>query len=132
MCARVCLVDRLGGPAGVCQSGRYARVASYFPHFGEGPPLTGRHGSGTIFFGGCNLQCVFCQNWEVSQGGEGVVVSDEELAAIMLELQSAGCHNVNLVSPSHGGSSPGDGHVCFKRPVARGLVPRGVTPWRPL
>ncbi|MCL5108951.1 MAG: radical SAM protein [Chloroflexi bacterium] len=100
-CARVCRVDRLAGPAGPCQTGRYARVSTYFPHFGEEPPLSGKHGSGTVFFGGCNLGCVFCQNHEISHGNTGILASDAELAAMMLELQALGCHNINLVSPSH-------------------------------
>ncbi len=101
VCARVCGVNRLAGPTGPCRTGRYARVASYFPHFGEEPPLVGRRGSGTIFFAGCNLNCVFCQNYSISHGDEGAPVSDQDLATIMLELQAFGCHNINLVSPSH-------------------------------
>jgi putative pyruvate formate lyase activating enzyme len=84
-----------------CFTGRRARVASAFPHFGEEDCLRGRNGSGTIFFSFCNLRCVFCQNWDVSQAGEGVEVAAEELAAIMLDLQASGCHNVNLVTPEH-------------------------------
>jgi putative pyruvate formate lyase activating enzyme len=77
-------------------------VASYGPHFGEERPLVGRHGSGTIFFGYCNLACVFCQNWDISQGRElGRPVSPATLAAMMLSLQQQGCHNINLVSPTH-------------------------------
>ena len=100
-CARACQSDRLTGPSSTCRTGRYARVSSYFPHFGEEPPISGWRGSGTIFFSGCNLSCVYCQNHEISQGLEGVEVSDEELAQIMLQLQALGCHNINLVSPSH-------------------------------
>ena len=76
-------------------------VSSYGPHFGEEAPLVGRHGSGTIFFTYCNLQCVFCQNYAISQLGEGIAVSKEELARMMLSLQAKGCHNINLVSPTH-------------------------------
>jgi putative pyruvate formate lyase activating enzyme len=76
-------------------------VSSYGPHFGEESPLVGRHGSGTIFFTYCNLRCVFCQNYTISQLGEGVPVTGEKLAQIMLSLQARGCHNINLVSPSH-------------------------------
>ena len=100
-CARVCLADRSSGPAGACRTGRYARVHGAFPHFGEEPPISGRWGSGTIFFSACNLSCVYCQNWEISQGDVGEEVSDEELASLMLQLQGLGCHNINLVSPSH-------------------------------
>jgi len=76
-------------------------VSSYGPHFGEEAPLVGRHGSGTIFFTYCNLQCVFCQNYTISQLGEGIAVGGEELARMMLSLQARGCHNINLVSPTH-------------------------------
>jgi putative pyruvate formate lyase activating enzyme len=76
-------------------------VSSYGPHFGEEPPLVGTHGSGTIFFAHCNMSCVYCQNYSISQEGEGRPVSCEDLAHIMLELQDAGCHNINLVSPTH-------------------------------
>ena len=76
-------------------------VSSYGPHFGEEAPLVGRHGSGTIFFTYCNLRCVFCQNYTISQLGEGSVVDREELARMMLSLQARGCHNINLVSPTH-------------------------------
>ena len=101
LCPGRCGVDRTAGHAGRCQTGRWARVASYHGHFGEEPPLVGRHGSGTIFFSGCNLHCCYCQNHEISQRACGDVVGPEQLATIMLELQDAGCHNVNLVSPSH-------------------------------
>jgi putative pyruvate formate lyase activating enzyme len=76
-------------------------VASYTPHFGEEPPLVGRSGSGTIFFSGCNLSCLFCQNWDISQEDLGREVSPEELARMMLVLQDGGCHNINLVTPTH-------------------------------
>jgi len=76
-------------------------VSSYGPHFGEESPLVGRNGSGTIFFTNCNLRCVFCQNYSISQLGEGDKVSKEELACMMLSLQDKGCHNINLVSPTH-------------------------------
>ncbi len=76
-------------------------ISSYGPHFGEEAPLVGRHGSGTIFFTYCNLQCVFCQNYTISQLGEGRAVDREELAGMMLSLQAKGCHNINLVSPTH-------------------------------
>lgn len=102
LCARLCHVNRYEGIAGaVCRTGEKARVHGFGPHFGEEDPLRGTRGSGTIFFSMCNLRCDFCQNWTLSQRGDGVEVSPEELAAQMLELQHAGCHNINLVSPSH-------------------------------
>jgi putative pyruvate formate lyase activating enzyme len=102
LCPNQCLVDRLKSARGArCRTARQARVASYGPHHGEERPLVGRHGSGTIFFSGCNLACVFCQNWDISQQDRGREVSARELAATMLELQQLGCHNINLVSPSH-------------------------------
>ena len=76
-------------------------MSSFGPHFGEEAPLVGRHGSGTIFFAYCNLHCVFCQNYSISQHGEGSVVDSAELAGMMLSLQTKGCHNINLVSPTH-------------------------------
>jgi len=100
-CPRNCRADRLHGKTAACRSGRWARVASAFPHFGEEDCLRGRRGSGTIFFSWCNLRCVFCQNFDVSQQGVGAEVRPEGLAAIMLELQALGCHNINLVTPEH-------------------------------
>jgi putative pyruvate formate lyase activating enzyme len=84
-----------------CFTGRFARVSSAFPHFGEEDCLRGWRGSGTIFFSFCNLRCAFCQNWDVSQAGEGVELKPRELAATMLELQEQGCHNINFVTPEH-------------------------------
>jgi putative pyruvate formate lyase activating enzyme len=101
LCPRECGVNRLEGERGVCRTGRLAVVASHGPHFGEEAPLVGTMGSGTIFFTHCNLRCVFCQNWEISHLGEGSEVEAEELARLMLQLQGRGCHNINLVSPSH-------------------------------
>jgi putative pyruvate formate lyase activating enzyme len=101
VCPRNCRVDRLADRAKVCATGRRARVSSYFPHFGEEDCLRGTRGSGTIFFAFCNLKCVFCQNHDTSQAGVGDEVSAERLAGMMLELQAAGCHNVNLVTPEH-------------------------------
>ena len=85
----------------VCRTGRYARVSSYFSHFGEEDCLRGSRGSGTIFFAWCNLRCVFCQNHEISQQNAGLEVKPERLAEMMLELQAAGCHNINWVTPEH-------------------------------
>ncbi len=101
VCPRHCAVDRLEGEKGICQVGAQAFIASYGPHLGEEAPLRGTHGSGTIFFASCNLRCVYCQNYDISQLREGYEVSSEELADIMLELQEKGCHNINAVTPSH-------------------------------
>lgn len=101
LCPRSCGVNRTAGETGTCKTGRRAVVASYNAHFGEEAPLVGRNGSGTIFFSHCSLQCNFCQNYEISHLGEGRAIADDQLAAIMLELQHAGCHNINLVTPSH-------------------------------
>jgi putative pyruvate formate lyase activating enzyme len=102
LCARYCHVDRLRTIKGAaCRTGERAVVNSFGPHHGEEDPLRGAHGSGTIFFSWCNLRCVFCQNWEISQKGIGREVEPEELAGMMLALQEEGCHNVNLVTPSH-------------------------------
>jgi putative pyruvate formate lyase activating enzyme len=101
LCPRKCGVDRNAGETGVCGTGRFAVVSSFNAHFGEEDPLVGKHGSGTIFFTHCNLRCNFCQNYEISHLGEGSEITDEQLAHIMLELQRAGCHNINLVTPTH-------------------------------
>ena len=102
LCPRRCRVNRLAGEVGFCKTGVQARVAGYGPHFGEEAPLVGQHGSGAIFFAGCNLGCCFCQNDEISQGaGPFQEVTGQELASIMLSLQSMGCHNINLVTPTH-------------------------------
>lgn len=102
LCARYCHVNRRETIRGaVCRTGEQAVIYSYGPHHGEEDVLRGWRGSGTIFFSWCNLRCVFCQNWEISWKGQGHEVSAGELAAMMLELQEMGCHNVNFVSPSH-------------------------------
>lgn len=101
ICPRECGVNRLKNEKGHCQTGRYAIVSSYGPHFGEERELVGTSGSGTIFFSYCNLNCLFCQNYEISQLGEGRERDKEALAKIMLYLQEIGCHNINLVSPTH-------------------------------
>ena len=101
VCPLQCRVDRTQGELGVCKTGRYAQVSSYGPHPGEERPLSGWRGSGTIFFARCNLRCVFCQNADISQASSGQEVSPNELAGLMLEIQRMGCHNLNLVSPSH-------------------------------
>jgi putative pyruvate formate lyase activating enzyme len=101
LCGHACHVNRRAGVLGVCHSGESASVSSYGPHFGEEIVLAGTGGSGTIFFTGCNLKCVFCQNWDISHLRDGETVDDKDLAGIMIELQHRGCHNINLVSPSH-------------------------------
>jgi len=101
LCPRQCGVDRLNDERGFCHTGRRARVASFNAHFGEESPLVGRFGSGTIFFSFCNLLCSFCQNYEISHLGEGVEMEAKDLATIMIKLASSGCHNINLVTPTH-------------------------------
>ncbi|MEN6643771.1 MAG: radical SAM protein [Armatimonadia bacterium] len=101
LCPRECRVQRLRSQTGYCHAGALARVASYGPHFGEERPLVGCGGSGTIFFSHCNLLCVFCQNYDLSHGAEGEDVGPTTLAGIMLSLQQKGCHNINLVTPTH-------------------------------
>jgi putative pyruvate formate lyase activating enzyme len=101
LCAVGCKVDRLSGVLGVCRTPARARLSSYGPHMGEEDPLRGFRGSGTVFFARCNLRCQFCQNHDISQADSGELVEPEELAAVMLELQAYGCHNINFVSPSH-------------------------------
>ena len=101
LCPRNCHVNRLNDETKVCKTGRYAIVSSYFAHFGEERCLRGTRGSGTIFFSSCNLRCVFCQNDEISWQGEGRATKPTELAAMMLQLQYNGCHNINFVTPEH-------------------------------
>ena len=107
LCPRQCRVDRTRGQTGTCQTGSQARVSVGLLHFGEEPVLSGRgspagaRGSGTIFFAGCNLKCLFCQNFQLSWLNEGELVSEEEIARMMLELQSKGALNINFVSPTH-------------------------------
>jgi putative pyruvate formate lyase activating enzyme len=101
VCPRDCGVDRLADKFAVCKTGRYAVVSSYFAHFGEEDCLRGSKGSGTIFFSGCNLRCVFCQNFDISWQLRGTPAPPEKLAAMMLELQAEGCHNINFVTPEH-------------------------------
>ena len=100
LCPNACAVNRRSGELGRCGTGASARVASFGPHFGEERPLVGRSGSGTVFFSGCNLACLFCQNWRISQEREGADVSDEDLAGVFLRIQETGCHNLNLVTPT--------------------------------
>jgi len=101
MCPRGCGVNRLEGQEGFCRTGSQPEISGYEPHFGEEACLVGEKGSGAIFFTGCNLACVFCQTFEISQLHQGTVISNQALAEIMLKLKKNGCHNLNLVTPSH-------------------------------
>ena len=102
LCARYCHVNRRETIKGaVCRTGERATVHSHGPHHGEEDPLRGWNGSGTIFFSWCNLRCVYCQNWDISQKGLGRDADPEDLAGLMLDLQAQGCHNINFVTPSH-------------------------------
>ncbi len=102
LCPRVCGVNRLEGESGFCRApGATLVVSAAHPHFGEERPLVGKGGSGTIFLTHCNLRCVFCQNWEISHLGRGRETSPDELAGMMLRLQRTGCHNINVVTPTH-------------------------------
>ncbi len=101
LCPRECGVNRLDGEKGFCRAPMKVMVYTAQPHFGEELSLVGQHGSGTIFFSNCNLRCVFCQNWPISIRGEGRAVEDEGLAQMMMFLQEIGCHNINLVTPTH-------------------------------
>jgi len=101
LCPRLCGANRAAGRPGACSSAESFKVASYGPHHGEENPLRGTRGSGTIFFSNCNLLCVFCQNWQIAHRGDGAQTSHEQLANIMLDLQRRGCHNINMVTPTH-------------------------------
>src|SRR5574341_469186 len=101
LCPRRCGANRLQGEIGKCRSTAEVMISSASPHFGEEPELVGFGGSGTIFFANCNLWCLFCQNYEISHLKLRRPVSIEELAGRMLYLQSRGCHNINLVTPTH-------------------------------
>jgi putative pyruvate formate lyase activating enzyme len=105
LCPHNCRIDRTAGEVGFCKTGDRPLVSSWGPHFGEERPLVERFGSGTIFFTNCNLGCVFCQNWSISHAGSLGLntdsISQERLASVMLELKGDGCHNINLVTPTH-------------------------------
>ncbi len=101
LCPRKCRVNRLVGEKGYCRSGKELVVSSYGPHFGEEPELSGTNGSGTIFLTNCNLLCLYCQNYEISHLGFGEEASINKVAQVMLSLQNMGCHNINLVTPTH-------------------------------
>jgi putative pyruvate formate lyase activating enzyme len=115
LCPRQCGTNRLAGDRGFCHSNAKLEIAAFHPHYGEERPLVGRGGSGTIFLSNCGLRCVFCINWQISQGGEGERKRIEEFAAMMLHLQRIGCHNINLVTPTH--YSP---HILFAVDLAAG------------
>jgi putative pyruvate formate lyase activating enzyme len=100
LCPRNCRVNRLEGERGFCGQGLKAKVARALPHFGEEPPLSGSRGAGTVFFSGCALRCLYCQNFQISQEGIGEELLPEDLAGIFLDLQNKGCHNLDLVSPT--------------------------------
>ncbi|OGD23613.1 MAG: radical SAM protein [Candidatus Aminicenantes bacterium RBG_13_59_9] len=118
LCPRECGANRISGERGFCGSNSELEISSHHPHYGEERLLSGRRGSGTIFFTNCNLRCVFCINWEVSQSGDGRRRSLDELAGMMLELERMGCHNINVVTPTH--YSP---HIllALDKAAARGL-----------
>jgi len=104
VCPRDCFNNRVKDEIAACYSGRLPIVSSYTSHFGEEPPLVGTRGAGNIFFGNCNLRCVYCQNYQISQAHKEQIkneVTHERLAEMILELQARGCHNINFVSPTH-------------------------------
>jgi putative pyruvate formate lyase activating enzyme len=101
LCPRQCGMNRLEGERGFCRAPTKPVVFSAQPHFGEEISLVGKNGSGTIFFSNCNLRCIFCQNWPIAHEGRGKEIEDKDLAALMLFLQEIGCHNINLVTPTH-------------------------------
>jgi len=103
VCPRACKVDRNREELGACRIGSNATVASAMPHFGEEPGLSGTRGAGTIFFGGCNLRCIICQNYQISQTQQSPQYTADQIAEMMLRLQERGCHNIDLVSPTHVG-----------------------------
>ena len=101
LCPWQCRIDRTSGQRGKCRASDKVKIASAAPHFGEEPMISGTKGSGTIFFSNCNLRCEYCQNYQISQESLGDEISDGQLADLMLMLQYKGCHNINLVSPTH-------------------------------
>jgi putative pyruvate formate lyase activating enzyme len=117
-CPRDCGIDRLANETKVCNTGRHAVVSSAFPHFGEEDCLRGTRGSGTIFFSMCNLRCVFCQNWDISQKKQGRELTAAGIAELMLDLQERGCHNINFVTPEHVAPQVVEAIACA---AARGL-----------
>jgi putative pyruvate formate lyase activating enzyme len=101
LCPRQCRVNRLDGEVGYCGAPSELMISSAFPHFGEESPLVGHHGSGTIFLTHCNLRCIFCQNYDISHLGRGESITRSDMARVMRRLQEVGCHNINLVTPTH-------------------------------
>lgn len=101
LCPRHCKVDRTQNEIGICRAGNDLEISSYGPHFGEEPEISGVNGSGTVFFSHCSLRCCFCQNYDISILGQGLPAVPGQLASVMLELQKNGCHNINLVTPTH-------------------------------
>jgi len=101
LCPRACRIDRTAGELGYCRTGEHPTVYSHMSHPGEEPPISGTQGSGTIFMSGCTLSCVYCQNARFSQGGEGTERSVDDVAGMMLDLEAMGCHNINIVTPTH-------------------------------
>ncbi len=101
LCPNNCSINRIDGKKGICKGGFFPKVSSAFAHFGEEPPISGINGSGTIFFSGCTMKCVYCQNYPISQGNVGSEIPFEKLADLMIDLQNQQCHNINLVTPSH-------------------------------
>ena len=101
VCPRECGVDRLNGERGICKVGKNPVISSHNVHLGEEPPISGTRGSGTIFFASCSLRCIYCQNFPISQLGNGLEVTTQDLAEMMISLQSRRCHNINFVTPTH-------------------------------
>ncbi|MGB2963402.1 MAG: 4Fe-4S cluster-binding domain-containing protein [Anaerolineales bacterium] len=123
LCPRNCGVNRAAGETGICGVGKNVWVNSYGPHLGEEDPLRGWRGSGTIFFSGCNLHCLYCQNAEISQHLTGSELSAEALADLMLDLEYQGCHNINLVSPTHVAAQiTGAIHIAAQRGLSLPIV----------
>lgn len=116
ICPRECRVNRILGKKGVCGSDYKLKISTYSLHFGEEPPISGYKGSGTIFFTNCSLKCIFCQNYTISQLGEGDEYEIEDLAKMMIYLQNLGAHNINLVTPTH--YSP---HIILAISIAKDL-----------
>ncbi len=115
LCPRKCGVNRLEGEEGFCHASSQLEISSFNPHFGEEKPLVGKGGSGTIFLTNCSLRCVFCINWEISHDGRGSPRSIDDMAGMMLRLQSIGCHNINVVTPTHYSS-----HIILALDIAAG------------
>ena len=117
LCPRSCGVNRADGERGFCRQGSLPKVAKAQPHFGEEPPLSGFKGAGTVFFSGCTLHCLYCQNYQISQEGLGEEITPIELADLFLDLQDQGCHNLDLVSPTP--------HLPFILQALESAIPRG-------